>query len=212
MLGARFTLKIVGTLSATCLHIMAQGPALLPRTSFTFSDRAAWVSNGTVGAKNLSAGVFVAGIQTWRHSPEHYGPHWDGFGKRYGARLASGATNNAIEAGLGGLWGEDPRYFPAKGKPLKSRLGHVVKMAFITHNRAGETMPAYARYVAFAGGNLVSNTWRPDSPSTAGNVSLQVGFNFMNRIIGNAFSEFMPGIDKRRRNSPQTKEDHIPRD
>ena len=61
-----------------------------PSGGLTGHDRLRWVALTTFGPKNLAAGLFVAGIQTWRNEPEAWGPHWDGFGTRYGARLAAG--------------------------------------------------------------------------------------------------------------------------
>ena len=165
--------------------------------AFTNRDRFRWVVLTTIGPKNLAAGVVVAGINTWRDQPEDYSTHWDGFAHRYFNRLAAGGTSHVIEAGFGSLWGEDPRYFRATGQPLRTRLGHVVKMAFITHNRSGDPQPAYARYIAVPGGILISNTWQPDSQTTTGRVSVQVGLAFMSRIIGNAFSEFTPDLRDR---------------
>jgi hypothetical protein len=77
---------------------------------------------------------------------------------------------------------------------LHTRLGHVVKMAFVTHNRNGDAQLAFARYLAIPTGILVSNTWQPDSPSTSGRVSLQVGMAFLSRIAGKAFTEFTPDL------------------
>lgn len=165
--------------------------------AFTNQARLRWVVLTTVGPKNLAAGVFVAGINTWRDQPEDYSTHWGGFGHRYVNRLAAGGTSHVIEAGFGSLWGEDPRYFRAAGQPLRTRIGHVVKMAFVTHNRSGDPQPAYARYIAVPAGILVSNTWQPDSQTTTGRVSVQVGLAFMSRIIGNAFSEFTPDLRDR---------------
>src|SRR5258706_15505029 len=82
-----------------------------PKPPFTDEDRLYWIIKATVGPKNLAAGAFVSGIRTWRNEPEEYGPHWEGFGKRYGARFAAGGTSNILEAGFGRIWGEDPRYF-----------------------------------------------------------------------------------------------------
>jgi hypothetical protein len=165
--------------------------------AFTNRDRFRWVVLTTIGPKNLAAGVVVAAINTWRDQPEDYSTHWDGFGHRYVNRLAAGGTSHVFEAGFGSLWGEDPRYFRAAGQPLRTRLGHVVKMAFVNHNRSGDPQLAYARYIAVPAGILVSNTWQPDSPTTTGRVSIQVGFAFMSRIIGNAFSEFTPDLRDR---------------
>jgi hypothetical protein len=162
--------------------------------AFATRDRFRWVVLTTIGPKNLAAGVFVAGINTWRDQPEEYSTHWGGFGRRYGYRLAAGGTSHVFEAGFGSLWGEDPRYRRAAGQPLPTRLGHALKMAFVTHNRSGDPQPAYARYIAVPAGILVSNTWQPDSPATTGRVSVQVGLAFLSRIAGNAFSEFAPDL------------------
>jgi hypothetical protein len=190
---------------STVTYIQAQpnaAPSIqVPQYGMTTEDRFRWVTLTTLGPKNLGAGVFIAGIQTWRDEPEVYGAHWDGFAKRYGARLAAGGTSNALEAGFGSLWGEDPRYYRAAGQPLKARIGHIVKMAFVTHNRVGDPQLAYARYIAVPGGVLLSNTWRPDSRSTAGHITYQVGISFLSRIVGNTFSEFMPDLLDRKGNS-----------
>lgn len=178
----------------------------IPAPALTARDRFRWVTLKTFGPKNLGAGVFVAGFKTWRDEPEAYGPHWDGFAKRYGERLATGGTSNALEAVFGSFWGENPRYYRAAGQPLKVRFGHAVKMAFVTHNKAGDPQPAYARYIAVPGGILISNTWRPDSPDRVGSVLLQVGIGFVSRIVGNTFSEFVPDLLNRNRNAPQNKQ------
>lgn len=178
---------------------LAIKPLAAPMTA---QERFRWVALATIGPKNLTAGVFVAGIQTWRNEPEEYGPHWDGYAKRYGSRLAVGGTINAMEAGVGALWGEDPRYFRAAGQPFKRRIGHIFKMAFVARDRSGSLHPAYARFIAVPSGQIVSNLWRPDSPNTAGLISWQVGISFLNRIVGNTFSEFVPDIlERRKRNS-----------
>jgi len=188
-------MRIVVLILTTATLVAAQSDdATAGDSPFTNRDRFRWVVLSTIGPKNLAAGVFVAGINTWRGEPEGYSTHWDGFGQRYGARLAAGGTSHVIEAGFGSLWGEDPRYFRAAGQPLRTRLGHVVKMAFVTHNRNGDPQPAYARYIAVPAGILASNSWQPDSPSTTGRVSVQVGLSFLSRIVSNAFSEFTPDL------------------
>ena len=190
---------------STVTNIQAQSGAgssiQVSQSAMSRQDRSRWVTMTTLGPKNLGAGVFIAAIQTWRDEPETYGTHWDGYAKRYGARLAAGGTTNSLEAAFGSFWDEDPRYYRTEGQPLTTRLGHVVKMAFVTHNKIGDPQPAYARYIAVPGGILVSNVWRPDSPSTARHVTFQVGLSFVSRIIGNAFSEFMPDLLDRSHNS-----------
>jgi hypothetical protein len=131
----------------------------------TGSGRIMWTISNTIGPATLVGDLFSAGLGTAYNQPHEYGTHWDGFGKRYGMAVASSATSNVMEAGLGSIWGEDPRYHRADGGSFGGRLGHVVKMTFLAQNRDGEIVPAYARYAGIVGSNFLSNTFRPDSAS-----------------------------------------------
>ncbi len=160
-------------------------------------ERVRWVVESTIGPPSLAGGVFSAGWGTLFNEPEEYGPHWEGFGKRYGLRLTGIVTSNTMEAGLGALWGEDPRYVSAAGRPFKSRVANIVKMTFAAKDRSGNLMPAYARYAAISGSNFLSNTWRPDSQATVGDASIRIGLGFLGRMGGNAFEEFWPDVRQR---------------
>lgn len=172
-------------------------PAASAYTPITAGQRFRWIVQGTVGAPNLAAGVFLAGLGTAGNSPEEYGTHWEGFGKRYGLRLTTGATSQALEAAIGSLWGEDPRYFRTSGQPFKTRLGHVAKMTFLATNRNGEHMPAYSRYIAISSNNFISNAWRPDSQATVNDALIRIPFGFLSSFSSRAFSEFWPDIRQR---------------
>lgn len=167
-------------------------------TPLSGSGRAVWVANSTFGYQSLTGGLFSAGFGTWRNRPPEYGTQWEGFGKRYGMRLTGTITSNAMEASLGALWGEDPRYFraPADGK-FGRRVGHAVKSAFLARDRNGNTMPAYARYAAITGSNFLSNTWRVSGESRAQDAASRIAFGFMGRVIGNAFEEFWPDVKRK---------------
>src|SRR6185369_13554166 len=129
-----------------------------PLTPLDGEGRFKWIVKSTVGPVSLAAGTVNASWFTLFNEPEEYGPHWEGFGKRYGIRTAGVATSNVMEAGLGAFWGEDPRYPRAPGQPFKSRMKNVMKMTFIARTHDGGTMPAYARFVAIPGSNFLSNT------------------------------------------------------
>jgi len=59
------------------------------------------------------------------------GPHWEGFGKRYGMRLTGVVTGNAMEASLGAIWGEDPRYVRVGDQPLGARIKNIIVMTLL---------------------------------------------------------------------------------
>jgi hypothetical protein len=163
----------------------------------TARQRLNWVLTSTIGPTSLAAGVFSAGFSTARNNPGEYGPHWAGFGKRYGMRLTGISTGNAIEAGMGSLWGEDPRYFPTTGQSFKGRLKNVVVMTFAARRPGGNLAPAYARYMGNVGNNFLSNTWRADSDSSAGDAGLRIALGVAGRMGSNAFAEFWPTVRKR---------------
>lgn len=112
-------------------------------------------------------------------------------------RLTGVSTGNAMEAGFGALWGEDPTYYRAAELPFKSRVAHIVKGTFIAYDRTGRPMPAYARYIAIPGNNFLSNTWRVQSEASAADAAVRTVTGFLSRMAGNAFSEFWPDVQSR---------------
>jgi hypothetical protein len=160
-------------------------------------DRFNWVTMTTLGPPSLAGGVISAGWGTLMNKPEEYGTHWEGFGKRYGMRLTGLATSNAIEASLGSIWGEDPRYPRAEGVPFKARILNVVKMTVLATGRDGQTMPAYSRLAAIPASNFLSNAWRADSEASVHDAVIRTGLGFAGRMAANAFAEFWPDVRKR---------------
>jgi len=176
------------------------------RQPITGQQRIQWVVRGTIGPENLAGGLFSAGWGTLFDSPQVYGTHWQGFGDRYGMRLTGIAVSNTMEAGLGNIWGEDPRYFRDGGAPFGHRIGHAVKMTFMAQDRDGKLMPAYARMIAIPGSNFLSNSWRAAGDDTVDRATIRTGLGFLGRLGGNTFKEFWPDVHQRlfhRTRSPQ---------
>jgi hypothetical protein len=171
-----------------------QDPPLRP--AVTARDRFDWFATNTYSAQNLFGQAISTGWATMVDSPPEYGPHWEGFGKRYGMSMTGVVTSNLMEIGLGAIWGEDPAYRSAAGLPVKKRIGRIFKYTFVTENRAGKTIPAYARYMAYAGNNFLTNTWRADGEASNGDATMRIGYAFLGRLSGNAFNEFWPDAKK----------------
>jgi hypothetical protein len=171
----------------------ASSSSTAPRP-ITAKQRIQWVVRSTVGPESLTGGLFSAGWGTLFNSPKEYGAHWEGFGDRYGMRLTGLAVSNTMEAGLGAIWGEDPRYMRDAGAPFDQRLGHAVKMTFMAQDRNGRLIPAYARMIAIPGNNFISNAWRADSEATVDHAFIRTGLGFLGRLSGNTFEEFWPDV------------------
>ena len=181
---------VVCFLGATASLAVAQS-TLLPITA---RERTVWFVMQTIGPESLAGGAISAGWGTLFNRPREYGAHWEGFGERYGMRLTGVSVSNAMEAGIGALWGEDPRYRRSPSASFRGRIGHVVKMTFLAENRKGQLRPAYARYIAISGSNFISNAWRADSEATIEDAGVRTLLGFVGRMSSNAFHEFWPDI------------------
>jgi hypothetical protein len=175
-------------------------PALQePYEAIDGKGRGKWVGTRVVSSATGSS-IISAAWGTAFNSPEEYRPTWSGFGKRYGVSVAGNALSDSMEASIGSLWHEDPRYFrrggPVKGN-LKSRTSSIIKQTFLAKDGQGHTMPAYSRYMAITGGNFIQNSWRPDSQADASDAMVRTMYGFLGRMAGNAFQEFWPDMKQR---------------
>jgi hypothetical protein len=189
-------LLVGGTDSPPVPDNTPDNPGVTPADSsdpITGIGRLNWAVKSTIGPASLWTGVITSTWGTVFDKPREYGESFDGFAKRYGLRLTGVGTSNVMEAGLGAIWGEDPRYHRSEGT-FRSRIGHAVKTTVLAENRDGRLEPAYARYIAISGGNVLSNTWRPDSQRTVGNTMERIGYGFGGRLMGNLWDEFWPSV------------------
>ncbi|HYL36324.1 MAG TPA: hypothetical protein VEV17_10465 [Bryobacteraceae bacterium] len=160
----------------------------------TGGGRFEWAIMNTINLPSFGVGLVNSGWGTYFNEPREYGTSLKGFGKRFGIRLTGIATSNTMEAGLGAVWGEDPRYARAEGQSFRRRAGHVVQMTFMARNREGRVVPAYARYAAIGGSNFLSNAWRADSDATADHAAIRIGLGFLGRLGVNTYYEFWPDV------------------
>ncbi len=129
----------------------------------TGGGRLMWALNSTIGPGSLFIGALQAGWGNLTDRPPEYREGMEGFGKRFGLRLSSVGTSNVMEASLGAIWGEDPRFRPVQEQQCGGHFAHALKMTFMAQRSDGSLAPAYARYIAYAGSNAISDAWRPDS-------------------------------------------------
>lgn len=165
-----------------------------PYRPITARQRLRWLITNTIGPPHLAGGLVTSAFGTALDRPKEYGPGWPGFGERFGIRLSGVSTSNTMEASVGALWGEDPRYFRVPEESFGARLRNVTKQTFLARRRNGNFAPAYARFVAIPGSNFLSNTWRPDSEANNHDAVLRTLEGFAGRMSANAFEEFWPDV------------------
>lgn len=155
-----------------------------------------WFVTNTAGPQALAGGFFESAFGTALNRPSEYGPRWGGFADRYGMRMTRVAAGNAIEAGVGRILHEDPRYFCVPGRPLKARIGNVIRLTFAVRGGDNSFRPAFSRSIAIFGNNFLSDTWRVHSEANMQDALLRTSEGFAGRMAANAFEESWPDIKR----------------
>jgi hypothetical protein len=179
---------------------LAQHPPLPSADAYvpiSGTERVEWIVGGTVGPRSLGVGVLAAGWQTGFNVPRDWGQTWNGFGKRYIEREADVAISNTIEAGLGALWGEDPRYISSGRHGLWPRARYALKTVFLAQRPSGRLRPAWGRYAGNVFNNIIENAWLPPSVTTWEQTTWRGASGFLGRAAGNLWDEFWPDVRKR---------------
>lgn len=161
------------------------------------NDRIEWMLGRTFGWRSITTGAIQSGIKTWRNTPEEWGSDLDGFGKRFGTRQADVLISGAVEASLGSLWGEDPRYWRAGKDGAGPRLWHAVSSAFLTYREDGSRNFAWARLIGNVSGDAVVRRWYPDGERDWYKWTLTpLGTGWVGKIFSNVFREFSPDLKR----------------
>src|SRR5215831_13218473 len=116
-MGNSRLMLFIAITAGSALGQATSGASSYQPTTFTYhpmtaEQRLMWFIKGSVGPTRVSMALLGSGIDTWRNTPPEWDSHWDGYGKRFAARIGETTVSHAIEASTGALWGEDPRYYP----------------------------------------------------------------------------------------------------
>src|SRR6266852_2545990 len=137
--------------------------------------------------------AFWAGVEQAADTP-NYRLGAEGYGERFGANLASGASEalfgNAI---LPSLLHQDPRYFYRGSGTKGSRAWHAILAPFVCQGDTGKSQPNYSQW----GGSLISaslsNTYYPDSQRGPGLVFTNFGTSMGLHVALGLAQEFILG-------------------
>jgi hypothetical protein len=117
-----------------------------------------------------------------------------GYGERFGANLASGASEGLFaNAILPSLLHQDPRYFYRGSGTKGSRAWHAILAPFVCQGDSGKSQPNYSQM----GGSLISaalsNTYYPDSQRGPGLVFTNFGTSMGLHVALGLAQEFVLG-------------------
>ena len=164
----------------------------------TGEQRLQWFSRSTYGPRSLLiSGPLTSAWRTYNNRPEDWGPHWEGFGKRYSARLLNNSVTNGLEGSFGAAWNEDPRYFPLGQGAIGKRLGSALKQTWMSRYGNGEYHFGAARAIGIVGGAFAQKLWMPESVTSNRACAINIGGGYAGQFFSNLLREFSPDLLKK---------------
>ena len=155
------------------------------------------ILNSVSPAAFLGSG-FAAGIGQAADSPSGYGQGAEGYGKRFGASMATGASSNLIGTYLlSSVMHDDPRYFVMGDGSLKQSIKYALRRVVIVRkDDGGETFnwPGVIAPLAAAG---LANTYMPDAQRTVGYTFESYGWYLAGSAGVNLLKEYWPTITRK---------------
>lgn len=163
----------------------------------TSSERAAWVAGEIASPGALGSAAFTSAWMTRGNRPKEWTRSARGYGRRFADAQAATAISSSIEAGLGSLWDEDPRYFRSGRHERWARVRHALASVALARRGDGHRAPAWGRFAGSVAGNVIENTWLPPSAATRSQTTVRVATGFAGQLAANLWTEFWPDLRRR---------------
>jgi hypothetical protein len=107
--------------------------------------------------------VATAGISTWRNSPEEWGDHWEGFGRRVASNFGRNVIKQTTKFGIDEALKTDSHYYRSKNKSVSARIGNALISPVTARDRNGKRVVGVGNLVGTYTASIISReAWYPD--------------------------------------------------
>jgi hypothetical protein len=143
------------------------------------------------GPHSLGEDVALAGFNTWRNSPEEWGPTWEGFGRRVASNVGKGVIRHSIQFGLDEALKLDSHYYRSQDKSISARITNALISPVTARTETGKRTIGVPRLAGtYAASIIAAEAWYPSRYSWKDGVkngTFSLGFN----AAFNLFKEFV---------------------
>jgi hypothetical protein len=154
----------------------------------------------SISPPQILSSAALAGFSQARDTLHGYGQGGDGYGKRFGAYMATGASSHFFGTFLlPAILHDDPRYFVKLHAGFKARVAYALRRAVVIRTDDGKEAFNVPGTVGPLLAEGLANTYLPDSERTAGKTferyGIRIGFSAANNLL----KEYWPSIFKKLR-------------
>lgn len=152
----------------------------------------------SVSPGTIFGSAFGAGIGQATNSPGGYGQGAEGYGKRFGASMATNASNNLLGTYLlASIAHHDPRYFVMGNGGFKESIKFGLRRVFITRTDDGRDAANWDGLTSPLLAEALANTYQPDAERTVGRTFQRYGEDVAITAGLNILKEFWPTITRK---------------
>jgi hypothetical protein len=152
----------------------------------------------------LVGAAFGAGIGQAEDYPEGYGQGAEGYGKRFGAKMARNASSEFFGTFvLASMLRQDPRFFPQADPTLGGSIKYAVTRVFVTRNDDGKDVANWSGLLGPGMAEGLANAYLPEDERTAAKTFERYGIDIAGRAGFNLFRNYWPVVFKKLRRSKQ---------
>lgn len=151
----------------------------------------------TIAPSRFLASAFTASISQARNTLPGYGQEWDGYGKRFGSSMASGASSHLFGTFLlPAMLGQDPRYFVKLHSTVGQRVGYAIRRLLVTRTDDGGEAFNWSGVLGSLFAESLANSYLPDGERTTGKTFTRFGIRMGFSAASNVVKEYWPTIFK----------------
>lgn len=171
----------------------------LARTSgaLTPADKFKLFLDKSLSPPQIMSSLAGAGFGQATDSLHQYGQGADGYAKRFGSSMASGASSHFFGTFLlPTMLHDDPRYFVKMNGGVKVRIGNALRRVFVIRTDDGRMAFNFPGTLGPLAAEALANTYLPDNertfPKTFQRFGIRIGWGAANNIV----KEYWPTIFK----------------
>jgi hypothetical protein len=149
-----------------------------------------WWSN-TFNAGAIFGAGFNAAMAQIKNTPAEWGQGFEGYSKRFGARIAQSTTKSTARLAFGVLFNEDPRRVGSRKKGFFPRAAHAFAHGtFVTRSDDGGSQFAAGRLAGAFSSGFVGLAWTPYSDNEVKRALVRTGTSFGGDLTSSFVTEF----------------------
>jgi hypothetical protein len=151
--------------------------------------------NESISPETILVSAFSAGFEQWRDTPPGYGQGAEGYGKRFGASMATGASSSFFGTFLGAsVLRQDPRFFPQSYPTFWGSIKYSARRLVVTRSDSGNDVFNASGLIGPLAGETLANTYLPKTEQTGAKTGERYGIDLAWKFAGNMFKNYWPTI------------------